>query len=208
MVFILFVFLVVVMPIMLFRAEKANRENEKKYNERGISVHCTVTTVMNSGKHQYVEVIYRDKDDQLITAKATPNKKVTLGEEFTGYVLPETPEQVYCPAGAVMKYIFYGLFALLYIGGWAAMIIYVNASRTYRILKAKGIPAKGELVSISNVEENILVKIRFTSASGREHTKEFAITHGTPFVGDMYDILYYEKPNGRCVADLIDFKLR
>lgn len=206
-IFIFFVAVVILMPISLWNSDKKVEVSEEDYKERGEIVHCTVTSVMGNRKHQYVEVIYRDSNDNLITAKATPNKSVSLSDEFEGYVLPETPNIVYCPADKSLKYITYFLFGLIYVLGWASMIMYINASRSYKLVKAKGVPVDGEIISVKETEINTLVKVRFTSASGKEHIKEFGITHGTPVVGDTCRVFYVEKKSGRCSAEINDFKI-
>lgn len=216
--FFLFVLLVIIMPCAFISAfkkgndkEKEFFEKEKNYLENGIRVECTVNGVDGYGGKNNVSVLYDDENGKLITAKAMTNKQVSRGETFMAYVLPDYPGEVYIPGGSsdqkVFKIILVALLLVFYAAGWAAPIMYMIASRRYKLMKTKGIPVKGTLISQRKVENEMFVTIRFAAANGHEYQQEFHATHGTPFEGDMYDLLYYVKPNGKCIAELIDFKL-
>ncbi|MBO5448002.1 MAG: hypothetical protein J5994_01615 [Ruminococcus sp.] len=217
-VFFLFVVIVIIMPCAFIPAFKKGNDEEKKflekgknYLENGVKVECTVNGVGGYGGKNSISVLYDDENGKLITAKAMTNKKVSRGETFTGYVMPGQPGEVYIPGGSsddkVFKIILIVLLLVFYAAGWAAPIMYIKALRRYKLIKTKGIPVKGTLISQRRAENEMFVTIRFAAANGHEYQQEFHATHGTPFEGDMYDLLYYVKPNGKCIAELIDFKL-
>ncbi len=199
--FIVFILFAIVLPYSIFTGGDSSDE----YEQRGQLVHCTVTSVSQMGKRQYVQGIYRDENDNLITADITANKLVSLSDELDGYVLPEKPDKVYCPAGNGLKlavYIFGGFFALM---GWGIIIFQISIRRKHRLLFKKGIPGRAEIVeNPQKCGDNYSSKMRFVTNDGREFTKEFVFTKHVPYPGNQYSIVYYVKKNGKCIADVIE----
>lgn len=199
--FIVFILFAIVLPYSIFVGDDRSDE----YEQRGKLVHCTVTSVSKMGKRQYVQGTYRDENDDLITADITANKRVSLSDELDGYVLPEKPDKVYCPAGDGLKlavYILGGVFALT---GWGIVILQIVIRRKHRLLFKKGIPGRAEIVeNPQKCGDNYSAKMRFVTNDGQEFIKEFVFTKHVPSPGNQYSIVYYVKKNGRCIADVIE----
>lgn len=88
----------------------------QNYKENGKEVECTVTTVIQGRKgRQTVEAVYTDESGNQITASVIRNQSTYVGEEFTGLVVPEKPEEIYCmPTESTQKiaYCVFGAFGL------------------------------------------------------------------------------------------------
>ena len=64
---------------------------------------------------QTVEAVYTDETGNQITAKVIRNQSTYVGEEFTGLVVPEKPEEIYCmPSESTQKIVYcvFGAFGL------------------------------------------------------------------------------------------------
>ena len=103
----------------------SHKNTTEKYQKDGIEVDC-VTIEIKSGRKgkQTVTGAYINDKGETVTAEVTRNAKSYVGEEYKGYILPGTPNKVYCPldesTDKVMVIAFYGAGAagglLLIIG--------------------------------------------------------------------------------------------
>lgn len=59
---------------------------------------------------QTVEAVYTDETGNQITAKVIRNQSTYVGEEFTGLVVPEKPEEIYCMPSEDTQKIVYCVF--------------------------------------------------------------------------------------------------
>ncbi len=106
---------IMLMLIVGFIAYK-NVTKIQNYKENGIEVECTVSSVIHGRKgKQSVEAVYYDESGNQITASVIRNKSTYVGEEFTGRVVPEKPEEIYCmPSESTQKIVYcvFGAFGL------------------------------------------------------------------------------------------------
>ena len=88
----------------------------QNYKENGKEVECTVSSVIQGRKgKQTVDAVYTDETSNQITAKVIRNQSTYVGEEFTGLVVPEKPEEIYCmPSESTQKIVYcvFGAFGL------------------------------------------------------------------------------------------------
>ena len=88
----------------------------QNYKENGKEVESTVSSVIQGRKgKQTVEAVYTDETGNQITAKVIRNQSTYVGEEFTGLVVPEKPEEIYCmPSESTQKIVYcvFGAFGL------------------------------------------------------------------------------------------------
>ena len=88
----------------------------QNYKENGKEVECTVSSVIQGRKgKQTVEAVYTDESGNQITAKVIRNQSTYVGEEFTGLVVSEKPEEIYCmPSESTQKIVYcvFGAFGL------------------------------------------------------------------------------------------------
>lgn len=83
----------------------------QNYKENGKEVECTVSSVIQGRKgKQTVEAVYTDETGNQITAKVIRNQSTYVGEEFTGLVVPEKPEEIYCMPSEDTQKIVYCVF--------------------------------------------------------------------------------------------------
>ena len=69
----------------------------QNYKENGKEVECVVTSVTQGRKgKQTVKVAYTDESGNQITASTIRNQSTYVGEKFTGLVVPEKPDEIYC----------------------------------------------------------------------------------------------------------------
>ena len=103
----------------------------KKYEAEGIEVKC-VTIEVTAGRKgkQTVTGAYINDNGETVAASVIRNSKTYAGEEYTGYILPESPDKVYClpdeTTRRIMEIAFYGAGAvgcLMFLIGVIASII-------------------------------------------------------------------------------------
>lgn len=106
----------------------------QNYKENGKDVECTVTSVIRGRKgKQTVEAVYVNESGVQITAKAIRNQSTYVGEEFTGRVVPEKPEEIYCMPSEFTQKIVYCVFGAFGLVGFVLIICgIVSAIRNNR----------------------------------------------------------------------------
>lgn len=207
-VFLLFILLGIILPIVIYFAGCSGNAKEKNYTENGRQVICTVTDIIRIGKTKDVTVAYQDENGGIIEAHATANQNVNIGDTFEAYVLPDDPYEVFRPADKILKIIFYLLIGIFAVIGWAMPFIYFQSLKKYDLLVKSGKDAYAELVAFDRFDKNNLFgHFRFTSDTGREHTVKLYIAANTAEPNEFYKIRYCELPNGKVEAEPADIKL-
>ena len=95
----------------------------QNYKANGKEVECTVTSIIygRNGK-QTVEAVYTDESGNQITASVIRNQSTYVGEKFTGLVVPEKPDEVYCMSADSTRTIAYCIFGALGLTGLVLII--------------------------------------------------------------------------------------
>ncbi len=95
----------------------------QNYKENGREVECTVTSVLQGRKgKQTVEAFYTDESGNQMTASVIRNQSTYVGEEFTGLVVPEKPEEIYCMPAKSTQMIVYCVFGAFGLTGLILII--------------------------------------------------------------------------------------
>ncbi|SDA20169.1 hypothetical protein SAMN02910447_01701 [Ruminococcus sp. YE71] len=83
----------------------SQKRNTEKYSTRGIEVQCETVEVLTGRKgRQTVTGAYVNKSGETVLASVTRNASTYVGEKYTGYTLPESPDTVYCiPSDSMLK---------------------------------------------------------------------------------------------------------
>lgn len=107
---------IILISITLFVAH-SNIKKTENYKENGKEVECEVVQIIQGRKgSQQVEAVYIDESGNAVYAKATMNRQVTLNETFTGLVVSEKPNEIYCPPSesltTILKCVGYGFAGL------------------------------------------------------------------------------------------------
>lgn len=90
----------------------------KNYKENGKEVECIVTSVIQGRKgRQTVEAVYTGESGNQITASVIRNQSTYVGEKFTGLVVPEKSDEVYCMPTESTQMIVYCVFGALGLTG-------------------------------------------------------------------------------------------
>lgn len=93
------------------------------YKENGKEVECIVTSVIQGRKgRQTVEAVYTDESGNQITASVIRNQSTYVGEKFTGLVVPEKSDEVYCMPAESTQMIVYCVFGALGLTGLVLII--------------------------------------------------------------------------------------
>ena len=88
------------------------------YKENGKEVECIVISVIQGRKgRQTVEAVYTDESGNQITASVIRNQSTYVGEKFTGLVVPEKSDEVYCMPAESTQMIVYCVFGALGLTG-------------------------------------------------------------------------------------------
>lgn len=120
---------IIIIAITLFVAHSSIKKTEN-YEQNGKKVECEVVQIIQGRKgSQQVEAVYLDESGNVVYAKAIMNRQVTLNETFTGLVLPEKPDEIYCSPPKTLSMILKcvgfgttGLGVILIIYGIVSMI--------------------------------------------------------------------------------------
>ncbi len=106
----------------------------QNYKENGKEVECTVVSVIQGRKgKQTVEAVYINESGDQITAKVIRNQSTYVGEEFTGRVVPEKPEEIYCMPSEDTQKIVYCVFGAFGLAGIILIICgIVGAAKNHR----------------------------------------------------------------------------
>lgn len=126
----LFIVLGIIILLITGFVANSNIKKQRNYEQNGKEVKCEVVQIIQSSKgSQQVEAVYYDENGTLIRAQAIANRPVTMGEVFTGLVVPEKPNEIYCPPSGALKtivncvgYGFAGLGVVLIICGIVSAI--------------------------------------------------------------------------------------
>lgn len=198
--FFLFVLCIIVLPAAVY----AGAKDTLSYKRSGIKTECTVTSVSGI-KNKEVTGVYYDENDAPRTVHVSANKRVSAGDVLEGYVLPDKPDEFYVMPSAALIAVFGVLAALLIIGGLCAPIMYIYAVKRYKLLLKKGVCGKAQVAGFSEKTGSVYIaKMRFLTSEGIERTQEFVFEKSIPHAGGEYDIIYYVKPSGKCIADVIE----
>lgn len=113
---------IILLLIVGFIAYK-NITKIQNYKENGKEVECTVTSVIQGRKgKQTVEAVYTDESGNQVTAKVIRNQSTYVGEEFTGRVVSEKPEEIYCMPSENTQTIVYCVFGAFGLAGVVLII--------------------------------------------------------------------------------------
>ena len=105
----------------------------QNYKENGKEVECTVSSVIQGRKgKQTVEAVYTDETGNQITAKVIRNQSTYVGEEFTGLVVPEKPEEIYCMPSEDTQKIVYCVFGAFGLTGLILIICGIVSAVKHR----------------------------------------------------------------------------
>ena len=102
--------------------------------ENGKEVECIVTSVIQGRKgRQTVRAVYTNESGNQITASVIRNQSTYVGEKFTGLVVPEKPDEVYCMPAESTQMIVYCVFGALGLTGLVLIICgIVSATKSRR----------------------------------------------------------------------------
>ena len=104
----------------------------QNYKENGKEVECTVSSVIQGRKgKQTVEAVYTDETGNQITAKVIRNQSTYVGE-FTGLVVPEKPEEIYCMPSEDTQKIVYCVFGAFGLTGLILIICGIVSAVKHR----------------------------------------------------------------------------
>lgn len=106
----------------------------QNYKENGKEVECIVTSVIQGRKgRQTVRAVYTNESGNQITASVIRNQSTYVGEKFTGLVVPEKPDEVYCMPAESTQMIVYCVFGALGLTGLVLIICgIVSATKSRR----------------------------------------------------------------------------
>lgn len=180
------------------------RLDEKKYMQEGIYVVCEVNSTLTLGGKQTVTGIYHDAKGTEICAGIIANQRTEAGARLFGYVLPDQPDVVYCPAPKWKKIMFSAVMLLFFLSGAFYLLYYFYESAVYRLLMKRGSHAEATLIRVWLTGRGMHGDFRFLGKSGRIYERELDLSAGmiSVSVGERFGLLYYEVPHGKCVARL------
>jgi len=122
--------LIIVVGIIAYK----NVTKVQNYKENGKEVECVVTSVSQGRKgKQTVKAAYTDESGNQVTASTIRNQSTYVGEKFTGLVVPEKPDEIYCMPAESTQMIVYCIFGALGLTGLVLIICgIVSAAKNRR----------------------------------------------------------------------------
>lgn len=123
----------IILMLVIGYVSYCNVKKIKNYKENGKEVNCVVTSIITGRKgKQTVEAEYIDDSGKIVTASVIRNKRTYLGEEFTGRVVPEKPDEVFCiPKESTQKIVF-TIFGALELTGFVLIICGIVSAIKHR----------------------------------------------------------------------------
>lgn len=123
----------IIMMLVIGYIGYSNVKKNNNYKENGKEVNCVVTSIIHGRKNrQTVDGEYIDDSGNIVTAKVIRNEPAVVGEEFTGLVVPEKPDEVYCmPKESTLK-IIYGVLGGLELTGFVLIICGIVSAIRHR----------------------------------------------------------------------------
>lgn len=130
----LFITLGIILILLVGFIAYKNVTKVQNYKENGKEVECVVTSVTQGRKgKQTVEATYTDESGNQITASVIRNQSTYVGEKFTGLVVPEKPDEIYCMPAESTQMIVYCIFGALGLTGLVLIICgIVSATKNRR----------------------------------------------------------------------------
>lgn len=205
---VLFIFFGLLLPVVMLWAIEHGMDLSKEYEEEGKKVTCTVIETVSVGKTQEVIVKYKAENGEWTEAYCTANGRVSVGQTIEGYVLPDEPNNVYCPPDIALKIVIYAIVGGIALGGWAALFSALKEQSRYNKLFKSGMPCRAQLTSWHKQQWGIEAQFRVYRQNGEEKIINITAQKGTPIVGEYYDIVFAEDTRGNIVAALCDERLR
>lgn len=197
----------VLIPVVLVWVITFGMDKSREYKDNGIKVRCTVTGASITGKSTRAKVKYKSPEGEWIEADCIANERVSVGQKIEGYVLPDDPENVYCPPGLALKIVFYAIAAVMVIMGWGVFFNTLKDLKKYNLLIKNGVPYRARLTSWYEKDRMKYIQLLVFSRSGEERIINVQAANGRPIVGEYYDILMTEDETGNITAALNDERL-
>ncbi len=199
----LIVLAVVLVAIGLTWGICKGQEKTWNYQQNGDEVICEVVQVVRVGSTDDVTVQYRKSDHSIVKAHCIANKKdVSVGDTLTGYVLPEQPDEVLCPASASLTYLMFGIIGFVWLVAIVSAVLVLKSNQFNRQLTTEGRYATGKVLSVQRMERVCFAKILFLDENGIERVTEVVFQHETPRPGQACDVIYLIDKKGKCHAKL------
>ena len=198
--FLLFSILTPLLLVMF--AMPKQRLEEKKYIQEGIYVVCEVNSTLTLGGKQTVTGIYHDAKGTEICAGIIANRHTEAGERLFGYVLPDQPDVVYCPAPRWKKIMYSIVMLIFFLSGAFYLLYYLYEYAVYRLLTRRGSHAEATLTRVWLTGRGMHGNFRFLGKSGRIYERELDLSAGSfsVSIGERFGLLYYELKSGKCIA--------
>lgn len=190
--------------ILVVFAMPKQRLEENKYIQEGIYVVCEVNSTLTLDGKQTVTGIYHDAKGTEICAGIIANQRTKAGARLFGYVLPDQPDVVYCPAPRWKKIMFSAVMLLFFLSGAYFLLSFFYEYAVYLLLIKRGNRAEATLTRVWPTGRGMHGNFRFLGKSGRIYERELDLSAGMfgVSVGERFGLLYYEVPYNRCIARL------
>ena len=202
----LLIFFGIVFIIGISAASFFGIRTNRNYIKNGEKTVCVVTDIVNGRKgKQSARAKYQSKDGRTVYADLVANRRVSIDEQLTAYVLPDDPEKLYCPPEMPALILIFGVAGFMLVIGFVMFIVGISELRKHNILFKNGIPTKGEILSFwAEGKTGHNANVRFFDSDRNERVIDMFMKN-KPAVGDKVNIVYCIKPNGKIVSDIIEF---
>lgn len=184
--------------------------NNLEYQKNGTEVECTVFAYEKVGRSSELQVKYYDENGNRYEAYVK-NGGVNpyIGQEFTGYVLPDDPYEVYRKEDLFVIILAFMLCGVCIIGGVYLIFGTIAERNTSERLRKDGIRGECEIfeVTMEKIAKGRLVypaKFRYIDDNGDEQRGKHIFERRPPELGDKFDIVYARKSNGKYISMLIE----
>ena len=205
----------IILPAIVLAAFQKGNAKTNDYLRNGKLTDCTILSILQVGSASSVQVTYTDENGNPVTASATLNrspKAYHVGQHIQAYVLPGRPAEAFIPASGALKAVVFFIIAVFILIGWSLPVFYLISMRRYNRLMKDGSFAEGTLIDIE-VIRNVMFSgtlymglFRFQTNSGNTVTEQLQVNKNAR-VGETYQLMYYEMPNGKCICDVADYRL-
>ena len=194
--------IIIVLPLSVFMGAR----KMINYKLNGAPVHCEVIKVEEDlNGRQQVRVKYTNKNGIELSARATMNRRVSVGDEAEGFVLPEQPFDVYVMPAPALIGVVCGIFGVLVAAAAIGFVVALKMYLDHKKLVSHGTLTKGRLLFIQETKRFVYnTQVSFRDSDGEEQIFNYVFTRVVPEPEKDYNVAYIKKKNGKVAAELIE----
>ena len=193
--------ILIVMSVSVFLGTRKTIQ----YRISGTPVDAVVTMSSKIANTRYVEAMYYDENNRPHICETVYNGIAAVGDEFTGYVLPDVPDKLYRMPPLWLVLLAGTLFGAMIIISLVVLVKNIRIHRENKMLSIHGQATHAEIVNIQRKGRfKARCYVRFRDDTQTERFAYVTFTKSIPPENGTCKVFYYITPKGKTMCDLIE----